>query len=47
MIFNGRTYIASAWWVATFPGFAIVMTVASFYLIGDGLNKVLNPKLRS
>ncbi len=47
MIFNGRTYIASAWWVAAFPGLAIVMTVAAFYMIGDGLNKVLNPRLRS
>lgn len=47
MIFNGRTYIASAWWVAAFPGFAIVITVATFYMIGDGLNRVLNPKLRS
>ncbi|HHW27142.1 MAG TPA: ABC transporter permease [Firmicutes bacterium] len=47
MIFNGRTYISSAWWVAAFPGIAIVITVAAFYMIGDGLNKVLNPKLRS
>lgn len=47
MIFSGRTYITSAWWVAAFPGLAIVMTVAAFYLIGDGLNRVLNPKLRS
>jgi peptide/nickel transport system permease protein len=47
MIFSGRTHIGSAWWAATFPGLAIVITVAAFYLIGDGLNKVLNPKLRS
>lgn len=47
MIFSGRTYITSAWWVAAFPGLAIVMTVAAFYLIGDGLNRVLNPRLRS
>lgn len=47
MIFNGRLYITSAWWIALFPGIAIVVTVASFYLIGDGLNKVFNPKLRS
>lgn len=47
MIFAGRTYITSAWWVALFPGIAIVITVAAFYMLGDGLNKVLNPKLRS
>ncbi len=47
MIFTGRTYLASAWWVATFPGLAIVITVAAFYLIGDGLNQIFNPKLRS
>lgn len=47
MIFNGRTYIASAWWIAAFPGLAIVLTVAAFYMIGDGLNRVLNPRLRS
>ncbi len=47
MIYNGRTFITSAWWAATFPGLAIVLTVAAFYLLGDGLNRVLNPKLRS
>ena len=47
MIFAGRSYITSAWWVALFPGIAIVITVAAFYMLGDGLNKVLNPKLRS
>lgn len=47
MIFSGRTYITSAWWVAALPGLAIVITVAAFYMIGDGLNQVLNPILRS
>lgn len=46
MIFNGRNVMTSAWWVATFPGIAIVITVATFYMIGDGLNNVLNPKLK-
>lgn len=44
MVYAGRAYMTSAWWVATFPGIAIVITVMSFYLICDGLNKVLNPK---
>ncbi len=46
MIFNGRNVMTSAWWVATFPGIAIIITVATFYMIGDGLNNVLNPRLR-
>ena len=44
MIFAGKAYITSAWWVATFAGLAIVFTVVIFYLLGDGLNHVLNPK---
>ena len=47
MIFNGRNNMVVAPWVALFPGIAIIITVATFYLIGDGLNIVLNPKLRS
>ena len=46
MIFNGRNNMVVAPWVALFPGIAIIITVATFYLIGDGLNVVLNPKLR-
>jgi peptide/nickel transport system permease protein len=44
MIFMGKQYITSAWWIATFAGVAIVLTVTVFYLLGDGLNHVLNPK---
>ena len=44
MVYAGRSYMTSAWWVATFPGIAIIITVMSFYLICDGLNTVLNPK---
>lgn len=47
MIFEGKAYMASAWWISTFSGLATVILVVSFYLIGDGLNVVLNPKLRS
>lgn len=35
-----------AWWMIFFPGIAILLTVLSFNLIGDGLNDALNPKLR-
>lgn len=44
MIFTGKAYITSAWWITTFAGLAIVFTVLVFYLLGDGLNDVLNPR---
>jgi len=47
IVFNGKTYITSAWWICAIAGVGIVLTVLSFYLIGDGLNKVLSPKLQS
>lgn len=44
MIYTGKPFITSAWWISTFAGVAIVLTVLVFYLLGDGLNHVLNPK---
>lgn len=44
MIYQGKKYITSAWWVSTFAGVAIIITVIIFYMLGDGLNHVLNPK---
>lgn len=44
MIHSGKIYLDSAWWVSAFAGVAIVLTVLAFYLLGDGLNHVLNPK---
>lgn len=44
MIYTGKQYITSAWWISAFAGIAIVITVLVFYLFGDGLNHVLNPK---
>lgn len=44
MIQTGSAYLTSGWWVSTFAGLAIVLTVVVFYLLGDGLNHVLNPK---
>ena len=44
MIYDGKSYITSAWWIATFADIAIVLTVITFYMLGDGLNHVLNPK---
>lgn len=33
------------WWISTFAGVAVVFTVLTFFLIGDGLNRVLSPKM--
>lgn len=46
MIFDGRTTITTAWWASVFPGVAIIVTVLGFYLIGDGISYVLNPRSR-
>ncbi len=42
----GRTLLRSAWWVCTFPGVAILLTVLAINLVGEGLNDALNPRLR-
>jgi len=45
MASQGRDLIGLAWWVSTFPGVAVLLTVLSFNLIGDGLRDVLDPRL--
>ncbi len=47
MLSDGRGYISTAWWVATFPGIAIMLTVLSINLIGDWLRDSLDPRLKS
>lgn len=44
---DGRTYLLIAWWPATLPGLAIMITVLGINLIGDGLRDRLDPRLRS
>jgi len=46
MITIGRNYIQQYWWMATFPGLAILFTVMGFNLFGDGLRDSLDPYLR-
>lgn len=46
MISRGRAFILDQWWVATMPGFAIVIVSLGFCLFGDGLRDVLDPKGR-
>jgi peptide/nickel transport system permease protein len=47
MLADGRAYVASAWWLATFPGIAILITVLSINMIGDWVRDVLDPRLRN
>ena len=47
MVADGRDLIVRAWWVAFFPGMAILMTVLSMNLLGDWLRDKLDPKLRN
>ncbi len=46
LIGDGKTLIRSAWYICAIPGLAIMVTVLALNLVGDGLNDVLNPKLR-
>jgi peptide/nickel transport system permease protein len=46
MLADGRQYIGSAWWMATFPGIAITITVLGVVFLGDWLRDVLDPRLR-
>jgi peptide/nickel transport system permease protein len=47
MVSDGRDALITAWWIATFPGLAIVLTVTAFNLLGDGLRDALDPRLRT
>jgi peptide/nickel transport system permease protein len=47
MVANGRDALIHAWWIATFPGLAIVLTVVCFNLLGDAARDALDPRLRS
>lgn len=47
MLADGRNYITSAWWVAAFPGIAIMLTVLGINLLGDWLRDVLDPRLKT
>jgi peptide/nickel transport system permease protein len=46
MLSQGRDYLRAAWWITTFPGLAIMVTVLSINLLGDGLRDILDPRLR-
>lgn len=47
MLSTGRQYFRAAWWVCAFPGLAIMLTILSLNLLGDGLRDALDPKLKN
>jgi peptide/nickel transport system permease protein len=47
IVADGRAYIADEWWIAFFPGLAIVLTVMGTNLLGDWLSEDLDPRRRS
>jgi ABC-type dipeptide/oligopeptide/nickel transport system permease subunit len=46
MIASAKEFVASAWWIVTFPGIAILLTVLGFNLLSDSLRDALDPRLR-
>lgn len=46
MIGEGREHLRTAWYLAAAPGVAIILTVLSLNLVGDGINDAFNPRLR-
>jgi peptide/nickel transport system permease protein len=46
MLADGRQYLDTAWWMGTFPGLAVALTVLGINLFGDGLRDALDPRSR-
>jgi len=47
MLSDGRNYLRKAWWITTFPGLAIMITVLAINMLGDGLRDALDPRLKT
>ncbi len=46
MVSDGRQFLVDQWWVSTLPGFAILVVVMGFNLMGDGIRDILDPHQR-
>jgi len=46
MTAEGRSFMSQAWWISTFPGIAILITVISINQFGDGLREAIDPYLK-
>lgn len=47
MLSEGRQYLREQWWISTFPGLAIMLTVLAMNMLGDGLRDALDPRLKT
>jgi len=47
MLSDGRQYLRDQWWISTFPGLAIMITVLAMNMLGDGLRDALDPRLKT
>lgn len=47
MLSDGRQYLATSWWVATFPGVVITITVLGIIFLGDWLRDILDPRMKT
>jgi peptide/nickel transport system permease protein len=47
MLADGRKYVRVAWWLAVFPGLAIMLTVFAVNLLGDGVRDALDSRMSS
>ena len=45
MLADGREFMMDAWWIASFPGLALMITVFGFSFFGDALSNALDPKM--
>jgi len=46
MLFRGIPYLEESWWMATFPGVVLLITILGFNLLGDGMRDVLDPRMK-
>jgi peptide/nickel transport system permease protein len=46
MVARGRSFLRLYWWICTFPGLTVMVTVLSINLLGDGLRDALDPRWR-
>ncbi len=46
MVYDGKAYLQTGWWISTLPGLSIMLIVVIFYMIGDGLNYALSPRMK-
>lgn len=47
MLITGKQTLGTAWWLSAFPGFAILITVLGYNLLGEGIRDALDPRLRN